>query len=68
MNDLLESEYTELFNFLLTTEFNTVKYILMEYKDRIDLHLYYSWQENNFNKILGCNSIDIGMHEFTFSQ
>ena len=32
------------------------------------MNLHYSWQENNFNKILGCNSIDIGMDEFNYSH
>ena len=30
--------------------------------------MYYSGQETHFNKILGSNSIEIGLHEFTYSH
>ena len=67
MFKLFESEYTDLFNFLLTTEFNTVKYLFADYKDKIDLTQYLTWQDTNYNKIMGTNSIDISVIEFNYS-
>lgn len=61
MLHLFESEYADLFNFLLTTEFNIIKYLLSEQKDRIDLSVHLTNQDTNFNRIMGTNGIDIGL-------
>ena len=67
MLHLFESEFADLFNFLLTTEFNIIKYLLSEQKDKIDLSIYVS-QETNFNKVMGSNSIDIHLMDFNYSH
>lgn len=67
MFKLFESEYTDLFNFLLTTEFNTVKYLFNDYKDKIDLTQYLTGQDTNYNKIMATNTIDINIIEFNYS-
>ena len=38
---MLKSPNGDLFNFLLTTLFNNAKYILSEYRDKIDLNVEY---------------------------
>jgi len=41
MDAMLKSSSGDLFNFLLTTLFNNAKFILSEYKDKIDLNIEY---------------------------
>lgn len=41
MEKMLVSSSGDLFNFLLTTLFNNAKYILSEYRDKIDLNVEY---------------------------
>ena len=67
-HDLLNSNFAELFNFFLTTEFNIVKLLLSEHKEKADLSVYFSSQDTQFSKIMGMNAIELGFHEFTVSH
>ena len=41
METMLNSSSGDLFNFLMTTLFNNAKFILSEYRDKIDLNIEY---------------------------
>lgn len=63
MHNLLQSNYVELFNFLLTTEFNTLKAIFSDSKDKLDL----AGEKTEYPKMFFKNTLEFPPCEFSFS-